>query len=257
MTKLTVVTACFNSAKTILDTIVSVNDQTYPDIEHVFVDAGSTDNTCELIKKYSKRDFTLISEADRGIYDAMNKGFKIAKGDIVAFLNSDDIYDDHNIIELVMNKFKRDVDIVYGNIYFVDSQNVPRRTWITGNVPTKWRSGFQLPHPAFFMRSTLIKKQERLFDPTYRIAADLKLQLSLFKNGTLRYEYLDKYLVKMRLGGASTKNIWAILSGFLESRSVYNDIYGNGGLLFATKKILSKLKKKLLTGGTSYNGENN
>lgn len=242
--KLSIVTVCFNSEATILDTIKSVNEQTYLDVEHIFVDGGSTDNTCEIIRKNSIRDFKLMSENDNGIYDAMNKGASLVTGDIIVFLNSDDVYPNNKIIELVMQKFKQSIDIVYGDIYFVDENDNIKRVWTTGEIPADWKIGFQIPHPAFFMRTSLIERNKNLFDSKYQIAADLKMQLSLFKTFDLVCEYLQQDLVKMRLGGVSTKNMRAIYNGFLETRSVYNDVNGDGGLIFAIRKLMKKIKKQ-------------
>ena len=246
MMKLSIITVSFNSENHIYDAIKSVNEQTYPNIEHIFIDGGSTDQTFQVIKNNSNRQYQFLSEPDNGIYDAMNKGYKMATGDVIAFLNSDDFYDNCDILTLVMDEFDYETDIVYGDIYFIDQQNLISRIWHTGHIPINWQNGFQIPHPALFVRKRLIANRDALYDIDFKIAGDLKLQLSLFKDGPLNTRYLEKKLVCMRLGGASTKNIQSIVNGFKETRRAYNDIFGEGGTYYELRKIASKINQKIL-----------
>lgn len=243
MTTISIITVCYNSEKYILDTIKSVNDQTYPHIEHVFIDGRSDDNTCKIITENSKRKYKLISENDNGIYDAMNKGYRNSSGDVFAYLNSDDVYDSNDTLKHVMEKFESKTNVVYGDIYFVQGSSM-KRYWHTGQVPNSWQSGFQIPHPALFMRRRLFTDEHDIFDPKYKIAGDLKLQLSVFKKYIVNHTYLEEALVRMRLGGASTRNLQAVIDGFIETRSAYNDVHCNGGLRYAVRKLLSKLRQK-------------
>jgi glycosyltransferase len=241
--KFSVVTVCLNSAKTINKTIESVNSQTYHNIEHVFVDGLSTDDTVNVINKTSIRDKKIISESDVGIYDAMNKGFFISTGDIVAFLNSDDFYVDGNVVEDIINLFKSGShDYVYGDIQMIDQNGVVRRHWKVGASCEKYLNGLQIPHPSFFVRKSVLNKMDLPFDPKYKIASDIKQQLLLINKYGCRGRYLPRVLVGMALGGTSTSGVKAYIKGWGETRKAYNDLFGKGGVYFVVKKVLSKIK---------------
>ena len=123
MLKASIITVCFNSSKTILDCIESVNMQSHSNLEHIFIDSNSTDQTVNFIKRHSTRKFRIVSEEDEGLYDAMNKGVRLASGNFICFLNSDDFFNYKNVIEIVSQEFERnELDIVYGNIDYVNEQ---------------------------------------------------------------------------------------------------------------------------------------
>ncbi|EBS8661253.1 glycosyltransferase [Salmonella enterica] len=209
------ITATYNSQDTLKDTLLSVEQQDYPDIEYIIIDGGSSDQTLQLIKKYSTRVKCLISEKDNGIYDALNKGVKLATGDIVGFIHSDDILASPQVISNIVNKFKGNTaDIVYGDLLFVDREkpDIIHRFWHSGEFKkSKLRYGWAPPHPAFYIRRELYKKYG-CFDLIFKIAADYDQMLRLLLVPYLQIIYVPEVFVKMRLGGESTKLNNALLS---------------------------------------------
>lgn len=213
--KVSIITACFNSASTIADCIESVNNQTYEDIEHIIIDGRSTDRTLNIINTLPNRVMKIVSEHDNGIYDAMNKGLSLATGDLVAILNSDDMYYDANVIKNIVDTFlaRENTQIVYGDLVYVkkhDTTHVVRlwqsRTYYNqffenGNVP---------PHPSLFLRSS-VYKSAGLFDLSFRLAADYEFMFRIFKKFDFPSVHYPGVLVKMRYGGATNKNIRNIL----------------------------------------------
>ena len=242
--KASIITVCFNSSKTIFDCIDSVNNQTYASLEHIFIDANSEDETPNIIKKYSKRDLRFVSESDNGIYDAMNKGVKIATGDFICFLNSDDFYSSNNVIENVSKLFiKNNLDVVYGNIDYVNSQKKYIRTF---KSPSNFRNilnGFQIPHPAIFIKSSYLKNMNYPFDPNLKIASDFGQQIYLANNFTIRAEKINKSLVKMRIGGASG-NFMNRMIGWIETSRIFNRITKRNGVYFVFWKIINNIISK-------------
>ena len=236
--KVSIVTVCLNSSKFIQKNIESVNKQTYKNIEQIFVDGKSNDNTLEIIKKNSSRDSKIISEKDKGIYDAMNKGVKISKGDIICFLNSDDSYTDNFSISHVVESFnKKNVDLVYGNIKYYGPNNKLIRNF---NAPAQFLDvlkGHQIPHPALFIKTTILKKIECPFDPRYKISADFKQQIYLAFNFNLKSLWINKTLVKMNIGGVSNKYLLNRIIGWREVLKSYKEITGKSGVIFLIKKI--------------------
>lgn len=215
--KISIITATYNSAKTISDCIASVNTQSYPNIEHIIIDGLSGDKTISIIKSQSNRVEKIISEPDSGIYDAMNKGVRLASGDIIGLLNSDDIYSDENVLSDVMKCFNDDpdLDILYGNLVYVKTNEPNKivRNWISkpyyllffehGNVP---------PHPAVFLRSN-VYKNAGLFELQYKFAADYEFMFRIFKKFNFKSMYINRLMVKMRLGGETNKSFKNILNG--------------------------------------------
>ena len=215
--KISIITATHNSAQTISNCIISLNNQTYPDIEQIVIDGISMDNTLTIIKSLPNRVVKMISEPDNGIYDAMNKGVSLSSGDVIGFLNSDDIYSDENVLSDVMECFNADpdLDILYGNLVYVKTNDEDKivRKWISkpyynnffehGNVP---------PHPALFLRSNVYKKAG-LFDKQYKFAADYEFMFRIFKKYNFKSKHINMLMVKMSLGGATNKNFSNILIG--------------------------------------------
>jgi glycosyltransferase involved in cell wall biosynthesis len=202
-----IITVCYNSEKTIEDTIQSVISQDYPSIEYIVVDGKSTDKTLDIISKYEANISKRISEPDKGIYDAMNKGISMAQGDIIGILNSDDIFASATIVSDVVNAFISDpaIDAVYGNItYFKDGfPNKSVRTWIT----KPYYAGFYDTIGTYF--------------PEFKITSDYEFMLRAFKIHGYKPHYLNKFIVNMRMGGASTKNFKNILTGNKEIISAW------------------------------------
>ena len=243
MLKISIITVCFNSAKTIDKTLHSINEQTYQNIEHIIVDGGYSDDTLKIIDVEGCRVSKVISESDAGIYDAMNKGFSLASGDIVGYLNSDDRYFDGTTLAEVASVFAQNqCDYVYGDVEMIDSFGRTIRHWVTGDISHGDLCGKQIPHPAFFVKRKILQKLPMVFDATYRIAADLKQQLIIINKYKASGCYIQKTLAVMRLGGKSTSGLCSYFNGWMESRRAYNDVFGFGGTFFTLRKVFFKVK---------------
>lgn len=211
--KVSVITVTWNSGATLRDTLESVLRQTYPDIEHIIVDGGSTDNTMALIKEYEPRyngRLRYICEPDKGIYDAMNKGIRMATGNVVGILNSDDFYTSDNAVETIAKKMERDdVDAVYGNIHYVNVSDLNKCVRYYSSKPFHrcWmRLGFMPAHPSFYCRREVYVKYGA-FDISYKVAADFENLLRLIFVNKIKIAYIPKDFVTMRTGGASSSGI--------------------------------------------------
>jgi glycosyltransferase involved in cell wall biosynthesis len=215
--KLSIITISYNSFATIEDTIKSVLSQNFDNLEYIIIDGNSTDSTLEIINKYRNRISKIISEKDNGIYDAMNKGVFLASGDVIGILNSDDFYEDHNVLQDVMTCFENDpeLSILYGDLVYVKNKNINKavRNWVSkpyyrnffenGNVP---------PHPTLFVKSSVYKEVGH-FDLQYKLAADYEFMLRAFKRNIFKSIYINRLIVRMRLGGATNRNFVNILNG--------------------------------------------
>ena len=240
--KISVVTAVYNRAHCIASTIRSVQQQSYKNIEHLIVDGASTDGTLEIIRGCISPDSTLISERDSGIYDALNKGFLRATGDVIGILHSDDCFYDDKVIERVAKTFnEHDVDYVYGDIEMINSDDKVFRHWKVGHLENGFIMSKQIPHPSLFISRNLLMKLHPPFDPTYKISADLKQQLLIANKLRSRGFYIPCSLVKMRVGGTSTSNFMSYLDGWIESRRAWNEVHGSGGFLYVLRKVISKI----------------
>ncbi len=216
--KISIITVCFNSSETIEDSILSVLSQNYDNIEYVVIDGGSTDGTLDILEKYQDRIAKCISEPDDGLYDAMNKGAKLATGDVIAFLNSDDFYTDKNIVGGMMEFIKSDnLGAAYGDVVYVKQNNINQvvRSWKTGEyIKDSFRHGWVIPHPAFFCKRKYFERYG-FFESDFKIAADFELMLRFIEVNQIRVGYLPKTIVTMRSGGAAT-TIKGIARGNLE-----------------------------------------
>lgn len=206
MKTLSLITACWNSARTIDDTLRSVNAQTYPTLEHLVVDGGSKDNTMEIVSREGRRVTSAISEPDKGIYDAYNKGLKRATGDVIGFLNSDDYYCSPDVLDQVMTAFEDPtIEAVHADLVYVDPDN-------TGKIERHWKSrpatvenlrrGFIPAHPTLFLTRAAYDKVGE-YDTSYRLAADYDFMLRAFFVHKLKSVYLPRIWVRMRSGGAT------------------------------------------------------
>jgi glycosyltransferase involved in cell wall biosynthesis len=238
-----VITACHNSAKTIAGTLKSVCDQSFHNIEHVVVDGGSTDETLDIIHRVSVSK--LLSEPDRGIYDALNKGIALSTGDIIAFLNSDDIYAGNDVIECVAEQFMaHSLDAVYGDVAFVKDDDLDRVVRLYSSKrfrPSRIAWGWMPAHPTLFV-SRRIFERYGAFKTDYRIAGDFEFVARVFSAPNLRYRYVPKVLVKMRTGGISTRG-WR--TTLLLNREVLRACRENG-INTNYLKILSKYPEKVI-----------
>jgi len=207
--KVSIITVVYNGGKTIEDTILSVASQSYPFIEHIIIDGVSTDDTLSVVQKHKNKITRVISEPDKGLYDAMNKGIKCATGDIIGILNADDVYYDEDCISLVIKELKeKRVDVVYGNLVYVAPDNLEKiiRYYNSESfIIEKFAYGMMPAHPTFFVYKKYYEKFG-LYQTDYLIAADFELLVRFLFTHKASYSCLPKVLVKMRMGGVSTRN---------------------------------------------------
>src|ERR1700744_5249814 len=211
------ITVCRNSEKTIEDTIRSVIDQDYPLIEYILVDGNSKDGTMQIVGKYASNISKQVSEPDKGIYDAMNKGINLTTGEIIGILNSDDVFYSDTIISDIVNIFKGDatVDAVYGNItYFKEGVTEKKvRTWVTKPYYSKFfDDGEVQPHPSLFIKKKVYDAIGSYY-PDFKISSDYEFMLRAFKLHGYKPYFLNSFIVNMRVGGESTKSIKNVLVG--------------------------------------------
>jgi glycosyltransferase len=208
--KISVITVVYNNKTTIENAVNSVFSQNYPKIEYIVVDGGSTDGTMEVLNKHKGQIAHLVSERDNGIYDAMNKGLRLASGDVVGILNSDDFYVDSNVISDIAAVFENyDIDCCYGDLEYVDYHDTIRvvRKW--KSKPFKqglFKTGWHPPHPTFFVRREIYEKFGG-FDLDFNISADYELMLRLLEKYNIESHYIPRVLVRMRNGGTSNRNL--------------------------------------------------
>lgn len=214
--KTTIITSCYNRASTIRGAIESVLAQDYPDIEYIIVDGASTDNSLQVIKEYEKNVTTIISEPDRGMYEAINKGIKMATGDVIGLVHSDDfLYDNHVISDIVREFEKTNADFIYGDGIYVDVNDTNRmvRNWRGGSF-SRWkvRCGWLPLHPTCYIRRDVMMR-EGMYDESYKIAADSDLLVRYLYKANLKVHYMKRKIIRMRMGGLSTdskkrKQMW-------------------------------------------------
>ena len=222
--KVSIITVSWNSAKTIEDTIKSVVSQSYPDVEYIIVDGLSKDNTLEIVNKYKDKIAKIVSEKDKGIYDAFNKGVKMATGDIVGILNSDDFYTNPQVIEKIVQTFKQsNSDAVYADLVYVNEEDTSRisRYFKGGNYDRKkFEWGWMPPHPTFFIKREAYHSFG-LFNMEMKIAADYEIMLRFLYKNKLKASYLPEVIVKMREGGNSNGSLAIRYKANMEDRKAW------------------------------------
>jgi glycosyltransferase involved in cell wall biosynthesis len=231
--KVSIVTVCHNSEKTIADTLRSIQTQTYSDIEYIVVDGLSKDNTNNIVKKYNDIVSVHISEQDNGLYDAMNKGISLASGDIIGILNSDDFYPYTSVITDVVAEFlkNKDVDLVLGDVDFVRAEDLTKPVRFYSSYifsPWKMRFGFMPAHPGAFIKKTAYQKVGH-YKLGYESAADFDIFVRMLVVAKLPYVKIKKNFVRMRVGGVSTSGIksYAITTSEMLRSLKENQIYSN------------------------------
>jgi len=226
--KVSIITVTLNSEDTIKDAINSVLKQTYQDIEYIVIDGKSVDSTVEIIKSYGGKVDKFLSEPDKGIYDAMNKGISLATGDVVGILNSDDFYIDENVIEKVVKTFEeKEVDSLFANLIFVRPNNLEKTVRLYNSSqfnPSKFAYGWMPAHPTFFVKRAFYEEYG-LFKTDYRIAADFELLVRFLFKHRISYYYLDDIIIKMRTGGVSTRNF---RSNWILNKEIIRACFENG-----------------------------
>jgi len=246
--KISIITVCYNSVSTIRDTFESVLKQIYYDIDYIVVDGNSNDGTILIIKEFEPKfmgRMRWISEPDDGLYDAMNKGIKMAVGKVVGIINSDDFYHRNDVIEKVAEAFKKNKNIqaVFGDIRFVKKDNINKTIRYFSSkmfTPWKFRLGFMPAHPSFFTYKENFDKFG-YYKTDYKIAADYELLVRFLYIHKLIYKYLNFDFLKMRVGGrssASLKNRFILNKEFLRGCKE-NGIYTN--IFILSLRYLSKI----------------
>lgn len=245
--KVSIITVTYNSAKTLADTIQSVLDQTYTDIEYLIIDGASLDGTIEVIKRFEplfNGRMRWMSEKDHGIYDAMNKGIAMATGDVIGILNSDDYYTSNDVIERMASEFNDpELDAVYGDIHFIrdGEPNKCVRYYSSKHFHPKWlRFGMMPAHPSFYCRTAVYKKVGN-YKTDYKIGADYDMMVRMFWVHHINARHLQMDFVTMRTGGASTRDIHSRLALIKEDVRACreNGLYTN--ILMISMKFFYKI----------------
>ncbi len=247
--KISIVTVTYNCAPVVECCLASLAEQSYSDIEHLVIDGASKDGTLALLEARREYLAALVSEPDCGIYDAMNKGIKLAQGDVIGFLNSDDIYASDDVLSRVREVFEEDatLDACYANLIYTAQMDTSRsvRYWKSNNfVSGAFTKGWCPPHPTFFVRRSVYERFGG-FDLTYAIASDVELMMRFLEVHKIRVRYVPEVWVKMRMGGTtnrSWKNVW------VQNQEVLRALRSHG----LTAKPIRFLGYKLLLRGKQF-----
>lgn len=232
--KVSIITVAYNSSKTILDTIHSVNKQDYSEIEHILIDGSSRDDTVQLFIDNSTRVNRIVSEKDKGIYDAMNKGILLADGDIIALLNSDDYYLSQDVISKIVLNFKKSpIDGIYTDMVLVEPLNhrIKRRVSNKSLLQMKFETGWHPPHPALFVKKS-VYQDLGLFNLEYELASDFEWMYRVFRINSRPLKHLKLNAVAQRLGGASTASLKTRLKGNYEIIRILRSFGSNWTIIF-------------------------
>jgi glycosyltransferase involved in cell wall biosynthesis len=245
--KVSIITATYNSATTITACTNSVLNQSYADIEYIIMDGGSEDDTIKIITEAAKLNPNIIlkSEPDNGIYDALNRGIALATGHIIGFVHSDDFLADIDVISHIVETFgAENADGVYGDLHYVAFENTNKivRNWVSKPYKKKLlKKGWMPAHPTLFLKKEIYDTYG-LFSLSYKIAADYDFILRVFKQKNLKFFYLEKTFIKMRVGGVSNKSFKNIVQKTKEDFKAIkaNNIGGFGTILL---KNITKVKQ--------------
>ena len=251
--KISIITVCYNSEKTIRDTIESVVNQKYSNIEYIIVDGNSSDQTMSIVNEYADYISKVVSEPDSGIYDAMNKGIRMATGDVVGILNSDDFFTSTNSVQHIVNGFSDEkVDAVYGDLIYVEQTNTKKitRFYSVSKLSTiRIKMGLMIPHPTFYVKRHLFQ-QFGFYKTDYRVSADFELMARFHLQG-MRLSKVNHVIVSMREGGISSVGFrWMIHQNQEIVRACReNGVYTNLAMvcLKIPIKIISRIKRPLKT----------
>lgn len=244
--KISIITITYNSVKTLKRALESVQSQTYGDIEHIIVDGASTDGTREQIETFAAKhpNVRWVSEPDDGIYNAINKGIRMATGDVIGFLHSDDVLYSSDSIEHIAGAFDQfQTDVVYGDLQYCHGAKVVRRWRSNAFCPSSLKFGWMPPHPTVYVRRE-VYEQVGPYDEWFRISADYDMMLRIF-TADYKTHYIPEVLVSMETGGASNKNTKARLSKTQEDIIVLKKNHVGIGLLTVACKQLRKIRQFL------------
>jgi glycosyltransferase len=247
--KISIISAVYNNSEHLEACFSSVFSQSYPNIEYIVVDGGSTDGSVDIIRKYEHKISQWISEPDRGIYDALNKGIAMASGDVIGFLHSDDLFNSSGTIQNIAETFeKTDCDATYGNLEYVSRNNPGQVIRFWKSSPFKFellKTGWMPPHPTLFVKRKWYG-EKGTFRTDFRISADYDLILRLFSDSRFKSSYIDQVITRMRTGGASNRSLKNI---YVKSKEDYIALrqtkVGGFGTLFLknAQKILQFVKR--------------
>lgn len=246
--KISIITVCFNSAATIADTLRTVDAQTWPDIEHWIIDGGSSDDTLRIVCEHRQPWRHVLSEADRGIYDAMNKGIARATGDYIGFLNADDMFASDHAVAAVARRAADGADVVYGDLVYVSATDTLRviRHWRSGSFEhARLHHGWMPPHPTVYIRQAVLQ-QVGGFDTSLKVAADYDLMVRCLVRKQATAVHVPEVLVRMRIGGLSNRSLASILRKSSEDLVVIRR-HQLGGWLTLASKNLRKLPQFMST----------
>ncbi len=242
--KVSIITVCYNSEKHIKTAIESVINQTCQNIEYIIVDGASKDRTVEIVKSYGNKITKFVSEPDKGIYDAMNKGFKMATGDYLAVINSDDFYMNNEVISSVVAELElKKTDSLFADLIYVEENNSDKqvRYWKSKPfVKNSFKTGWHPAHPTFFVKNDIYKKYG-YFDLSFKLAADFELMLRFLEKHQISSCYLAQPIIKMRLGGATNKNFKNIYNQNIECYKAFKVNQLNVSILYPIYRLLPKL----------------
>jgi glycosyltransferase involved in cell wall biosynthesis len=248
--KVSIITITYNSEATLIDTIESVVNQSYPDIEYIIVDGKSTDNTLSIIDAYKDKISKVVSEKDNGLYDALNKGIVLATGDLIGIIHSDDFYTNNFVIEKIVKTIEdNNADAAYADLYYVDKDNTNKifRKWKSGNYKHgMFLNGWMPPHPTFFVKKDIYKKFGS-FNLDFVSAADYELMLRFIHKHKIKLAYLPEFIIKMRVGGKSNVTLKNRIRANKEDRRAWkiNGLKPHFYTLYAKplRKIIQLFKK--------------
>jgi glycosyltransferase involved in cell wall biosynthesis len=253
---ISIITVCYNSVKTIQETLQSVASQRYPHVEYILIDGGSTDGTQDVIRSFSQHIAHVVSEPDNGIYDAMNKGIALATGDIVGLLNADDLYANENVLATVAQAFfDQQLDACYSDLIYFASNDPDKvlRYWRSNSFrPGLFAKGWCPAHPTFFVRRQLYERYGA-FDIHFNGGNDVELMMRFLEKHHIQTRYLPEVMVRMRLGGVSNSSIKGII---MQNRQILQAAkkleIPISPITFFFFKVLSRLKQRLIKPKRSY-----
>ena len=248
--RFSIITVTYNSEQFIKTCLESVANQTYENIEHLIIDGESSDKTLSIIKNFDNEKVKVFSEPDTGIYDAMNKGISLCKGDVVGILNSDDFYANRDVVSNVSKLFLNPkVGICYGDLCYVEPHNINviKRVWRPGEFSLGlFSKGWCPPHPTFFVRRN-IYTENGVFNLNYKIASDQNLMMRFLEVKRIKYKYIPTVLVNMRLGGTTNRSFYNIISQNIEIlRSLKEYQLSSNSLVFFFGKLYDRLKQRVI-----------
>jgi glycosyltransferase involved in cell wall biosynthesis len=244
--RVSIITATYNSSKVLKDCIESLNAQDYQDIEHVIIDGASKDDTIEVLKQNQKFKTVVISEKDKGIYDALNKGIQQATGDVIGILHSDDFFNSPQAISKIVAKIKEGYDGVYSDLDYVYRHEKEKvfRHWTSGSYSKfQLQLGWMPPHPTLFLKKEIFQDHGN-YQLKYRIAADYDFMLRILSQEKLKFAYIPETLVCMKIGGESNKSVKNLKLKLGEDYQIAK-AYSPTPSLTVASKILRKIPQLL------------